>query len=119
MTTRVFFFSILMAIGFLNGGNTVLAQNEPQFTQYMFNRLLLNPAYAGSNKGLELAGVARIQYVGLANTVSTTQGLSVSSSVAALHGGVGLTLVNDMIGLQRSTGLQFLMPIKKDSPSFR
>ena len=118
MTTRVFFFSIFVAIGFLNGGNAALAQNEPQFTQYMFNRLLLNPAYAGSNKGLELTGVARIQYVGLANTVSTTQGLSVSSSVAALHGGVGLTLVNDMIGLQRSTGLQLSYAYQKRFSQF-
>ncbi len=113
MIARFFFFSIFIVIGFLNGGSNALAQNEPQFTQYMFNRLLLNPAYAGSNNGIELAGVARIQYVGLASTISTTQGLSVSSSVAALHGGVGITLVNDMIGLQRSTGMQFSYAYQK------
>jgi type IX secretion system PorP/SprF family membrane protein len=109
-------FSSLFFIGvgfFLAIPNVVLGQNEPQFTQYMFNRQLLSPAYAGSNKGLELAGVVRIQYVGLANTISTTQGFTASSSVDALHGGIGVNVTNDLIGLQRSTSMQFSYAYQK------
>lgn len=85
---------------------SVHSQNDPLFTQYMQNRLIINPAYAGSNLGLDVAAVARFQNIGLSNRLTTTQSVALSSSVDVLKGGVGLALTNDMIGLQRTTALQ-------------
>ena len=42
-----------------------VAQQEPQFTQYMFNRLSYNPAYAGSNGAICLTSFYRNQWMGL------------------------------------------------------
>lgn len=92
---------------------TSWAQNEPQFTQFMFQRMLKNPAVAGSEKGFGIAGIARFQYTGLSNRMTTTQGLAGYSSIDALHGGVGAVLVNDVIGLQRTTTLNFSYAYQK------
>lgn len=89
------------------------AQNDPLFTQYMQNRLIINPAYAGSNIGLDVAAVARFQNTGLSNRLSSTQALAVSSSIEQLKGGLGLSLINDMIGLQRTTSFTLSYSFQK------
>lgn len=94
------------------------AQNEPQFTQFMFQRMLANPAVAGSEKGFGISGIARFQYTGLSNRISTTQGLSGYSSIDELHGGVGVTLMNDIIGLQRTTTVNFSYAYQKHFSDF-
>lgn len=109
-------YSLFFFIGFLP--LISWAQNEPQFTQFMFQRMLLNPAVAGSEKGFGVSGIARFQYTGLSNRISTTQGLSGYSSVEALRGGVGVVLVNDIIGLQRTTTLNFSYSYQKRFRSF-
>lgn len=96
----------------------VFAQNEPQFTQFMFQRMSANPAVAGSEKGFGIAGIARFQYTGLSNRISTTQGLSGYSSIDELHGGVGVTLMNDIIGLQRTTTVNFSYAYQKRFSDF-
>lgn len=79
------------------------AQSEPQFTQYMFNRYLVNPAYAGHYDGLEVAAIHRSQYVAIANRFIATQGLNLNVAVDAISSGIGVTAINDIIGFQRST----------------
>lgn len=79
------------------------AQTEPQFTQYMFNRYLVNPAYAGHFDGLEVSALHRSQYVGIANRFIASQGLNFNIAVDAISSGVGITAINDIIGFQRST----------------
>lgn len=81
------------------------AQSEPQYTQYMFNRYLFNPAYAGSNDALEFALLHRSQYVGLSSTFIATQAFNFSAPIAVANSGIGLNVVNDLIGYQRSTGI--------------
>lgn len=79
------------------------AQTEPQFTQYMYNRYLFNPAYAGSEDALEFSLLHRSQYVALASRFIATQGFNFNIPIYAASSGVGLTVVNDFIGYQRST----------------
>lgn len=79
------------------------AQTEPQFTQYMFNRYLINPAYAGSEDALEIAALHRSQYVGLAEKAIASQGLTVNLPIYAASSGIGIVGINDLIGFQRST----------------
>jgi len=59
-------------------GTVSFAQQLPQFSQYMFNTISVNPAYAGSRETISLVGLHRSQWVGLEGGPST-QTLSVHS----------------------------------------
>jgi type IX secretion system PorP/SprF family membrane protein len=83
----------------------IYAQSEPQFTQYMFNRYLVNPAYAGHDDALEVSAIHRSQYVSLANRFIATQGLNLNLPIDVISSGIGITAINDLIGFQRSTYL--------------
>jgi len=55
-------------------------QQDSQFTQYMYNTMNFNPAYAGSRGILSIMGLYRTQWVGL-DGAPNTQTLSVSSPI--------------------------------------
>jgi len=74
----------------------VKAQQDAQYTQYMYNTIVVNPAYAGSRGVLSFTGLYRTQWVGLEgapNTFTINAHTPVSSRV-----GLGLSIVNDEIG---------------------
>ena len=72
------------------------AQQDAQYTQYMFNTLAINPAYAGSRGVFSIAALHRSQWVGL-DGAPTTQTLNFSTPVSE-RVGIGLSIVNDEIG---------------------
>lgn len=74
----------------------LMAQQDAQYTQYMYNTLSVNPAYAGSRGVLSLAGLHRSQWVGL-DGAPTTQTFNFHTPVAE-RVGIGLSIVNDEIG---------------------
>jgi len=76
-------------------------QQAAQFTQYMFNGLVLNPAYAGADEALSLTFIGRQQWTGIEGAPST-QTFSAHTLIKAKHIGVGLNLVNDKIGVHRN-----------------
>lgn len=92
----------------------VSAQTEPQFTQYMYNRYLFNPAYSGSLNGFEVSLLHRSQYVSLADRMIATQGFNFNIPVAAISSGLGITAINDFIGYQRSTYISLDYNYRKD-----
>ena len=47
------------------------AQQDPQYTQYMYNMNIVNPAYAGSFEGIAIGGLFRSQWVGLEGAPNT------------------------------------------------
>jgi type IX secretion system PorP/SprF family membrane protein len=73
------------------------AQQDPIYTQYMFNTLALNPAYAGTRGMLSTMLLSRHQWVGFDGAPST-QTFSIHSPVSHLNFGAGLTLIHDRIG---------------------
>ena len=75
---------------------TMSAQQDAQYTQYMYNTLSINPAYAGSRGLLSMTGLHRSQWVGL-DGAPITQTLNIHSPVGK-RVGVGLSIVNDEIG---------------------
>lgn len=81
----------------------VHAQQDPQFTQYMFNLLAVNPAYAGSAERVSLKALSRHQWVGFAGA-PTTQTLTVHSPFLLESLGLGGTLVRDEHGPVRQYG---------------
>ncbi|WP_373518847.1 type IX secretion system membrane protein PorP/SprF [Pricia sp.] len=74
----------------------IKAQQDAQFTQYMYNAITVNPAYAGSRGVLSIAGLYRSQWIGL-DGAPKTQTLNVHSPVSE-RVGLGLSIVNDEIG---------------------
>ena len=72
------------------------AQQDAQYTQYMYNTSIVNPAYAGSRETLSIFGLHRTQWAGLEGAPSTNN-FSVNSPVGK-NVGLGLTIVNDKIG---------------------
>jgi type IX secretion system PorP/SprF family membrane protein len=77
------------------------AQQKMQFTQYMFNGLVINPAYAGADEALSLTFIQRSQWAGVENAPST-QTLSAHTLFKKKHFGVGITIVNDKIGVHKN-----------------
>ncbi|SEC90554.1 type IX secretion system membrane protein, PorP/SprF family [Tenacibaculum sp. MAR_2009_124] len=72
-------------------------QQDPQFTQYMFNTMSVNPAYAGSRGHTVITALARTQWVGF-DGAPDTQNLSYDSPIGFAGLGLGVNLVNDKIG---------------------
>lgn len=89
------------------------AQQEPQFSQNMFNILSVNPAYAGSNDAICAIALYRNQWVGWAGAPKTMQ-LSVDGPVKFLRGGVGLTLINDELGADKTFGAKLAYAYRTD-----
>lgn len=81
----------------------IWGQSEPQFTQYMLNKYLVNTAYAGSSGGLDVSLLYRNQYVGLNNQSISSQGFNFNIPLQSISSGIGVTAINDLIGFQRST----------------
>ncbi|MBT8270721.1 MAG: type IX secretion system membrane protein PorP/SprF [Flavobacteriaceae bacterium] len=79
----------------------MFAQQQPQFTQYMYNTISINPAYAGSREILVINMLNRNQWVGL-NGAPVTQTLSVHSSIPGTKLGVGLSVINDRLAYEQA-----------------
>ena len=73
------------------------AQQDAQYTQYMFNTMSVNPAYAGSRGQLSIAALYRAQWVGL-DGAPKTQTLNLHSPIRNSRLGYGISIVNDEIG---------------------
>lgn len=75
----------------------VQAQQDAQYTQYMFNTLSVNPAYAGSRGQLSFTGLYRSQWSGL-NGAPETLNFNLHSPARNSRVGYGISIVNDNIG---------------------
>ncbi|WNH10401.1 type IX secretion system membrane protein PorP/SprF [Thalassobellus suaedae] len=74
-----------------------LAQQLPQFTQYMYNAISINPAYAGSREALSIVGLHRSQWVGF-DGGPITQTLSIHTPLRNDRIGLGLSFIEDDLG---------------------
>ncbi len=79
------------------------AQQDPLYSQYMFNTLAVNPAYAGSADVFTALLLSRHQWVGFAGAPST-QSLVAHTPLPAQNMALGFSLLADKIGPTRQTG---------------
>ncbi|CAD0001539.1 PorP/SprF family type IX secretion system membrane protein [Flavobacterium chungangense] len=96
MRTKLFSFAIMFV------SMVSFAQQDAQFTQYMYNTININPAYAGSRGALSVFGLYRTQWVGL-DGAPETGCLSVNTPINNSNLGIGGSLVNDKIGPTNET----------------
>jgi type IX secretion system PorP/SprF family membrane protein len=80
------------------------AQYEPLFTQYMFNEVFLNPAYAGSREVLSASALYRNQWVGI-DGAPVTQTFNIHTPLGKGKNNVGLSIMNEKIGVTHETAL--------------
>ncbi|MBA5793350.1 type IX secretion system membrane protein PorP/SprF [Flavobacterium sp. xlx-214] len=77
---------------------TATAQQDPQYTNYMYNTININPAYAGSRGSLSIFGLHRSQWVGI-DGAPTTNSFSVNTPLGDSKVGLGVSFVNDALGV--------------------
>jgi type IX secretion system PorP/SprF family membrane protein len=95
---RLIIITIMLILGFENSN----AQQLPQFTQYMYNTIAINPAYAGSRNALSIVGLNRNQWAGF-DGGPQTQTLSIHSPLRNEKVGLGLSVINDKTGFENFT----------------
>lgn len=86
--TALFLF-FLTAVGY--------AQQDSQYTQYMYNTININPAYAGSREAMSIFVLHRAQWVGL-DGAPVTNTVSLHTPMNSSNVGLGFSIVNDKIG---------------------
>ncbi len=84
------------------------AQTEPMYSQYMYNMLGVNPAYAGNREATSFNFFQRNQWIGLKGAPKTT---SISIDKAAKEGkiGIGFQAYDDRLGVESATGFNGLL----------
>ena len=92
----------IILVIFIAGINSSKAQQLPQFTQYMYNTISVNPAYAGSRGVMSIVALGRNQWVGF-NGGPETETLSINSPLRNDKVGLGLSLINDKAGFENFT----------------
>lgn len=102
MTSK--FYKIILPILFFLSFQSAHAQHDAQFSQYMFNGLYINPAYAGYKEQWNLNMFYRTQWAGLPGAPKTFSA-AVDGVVNEGRVGVGLQLVNDQLGAEKNTAL--------------
>ena len=95
---RIIIILVMLILGVQNSK----AQQMPQFTQYMYNTIAINPAYAGSREVLSIVAMGRNQWTGF-NGGPQTQTLSIHSPLRNEKIGLGLSLINDKAGYEDFT----------------
>lgn len=88
---------IVLGFGVMFFTNDLLAQQDAQYTQYMYNTVSVNPGYTGSRGHLSVAALHRSQWVGL-DGAPVTQTINLHSPVGYNGVGLGTSIVNDKIG---------------------
>lgn len=81
-----------------------IAQQDPQYSLYQFNQMVINPGYAGARDAIAIVADVRKQWAGI-NGSPTTAAFSVHSPIMNDKLGVGLNFVNDRLGAKAVNGI--------------
>lgn len=94
------------------------AQQDSQFSQYMYNTIAVNPAYAGSRGVTSIFLLHRSQWVGL-DGAPVTNSFSINKPISNTNLGYGISFLNDQIGVSDdntiSGDLSYFIPVSKNA----
>ena len=99
MKSKLTFLGILLLLV-----NSIYSQQEAQYSQYMYNTISVNPAYAGSRNVLSVLALHRSQWVGLEGA-PTTSTFSINTPIPETNLGLGISAISDRIGPTEQTTL--------------
>jgi len=92
------------------------AQQDPMYTQYMFNTQTINPAYAGTWESVGFMVLGRHQWTGFEGA-PTTYTFTMQAPLKNERVALGLNLINDVVGLEKRTYVfadySYLVPISE------
>jgi len=107
-------FQFVFLFCFLFAGNQLKAQHEIMYSQYMYNMININPAYAGNRGGDNITSLYRKQWVNVVGA-PTTYSLSWDKGTGSRKGllssddwpvGYGLQIYKDQVGIETTQGIQ-------------
>ncbi len=101
-------YAVIAVIVFGLLSNQVQAQTEPMYSQYIYNMLGVNPAYAGNREALSLNFFQRNQWIGLKGAPKTTS-LSIDQSIKDGKMGWGMQVYDDRLGVEAATGFNGML----------
>jgi len=100
---------------------SVVAQQDPMYSMYMFNPVSINPAYTGSTDQMQIVGVFRKQWLSIPGSPQTST-LSFHSPLKNEKMGLGFSFINDRLGEMQTTGFQgtyaYKLKLKETTLSF-
>jgi type IX secretion system PorP/SprF family membrane protein len=91
MKTSILLFALMFTV------MASFAQQDAQFTQYMYNTINVNPAYAGSKDVMSVFVLHRAQWMGIEGA-PITNAVSINAPIKGSDIGIGVSLINDNIG---------------------
>ena len=97
MKTKLLYVLLLLS-------GVIYAQQDAQFTQYMYNTININPAYAGSRGSMNIFALHRTQWVGL-DGAPVTNTVSLNTPIKESNLGLGVSVISDKIGPSEETNL--------------
>ncbi|MEK6780875.1 MAG: type IX secretion system membrane protein PorP/SprF [Bacteroidota bacterium] len=102
---------VIIILFFVLPAGNLLAQQDPQFSQYMFNTLYFNPGFAGVDGVTKLTAIHRSQWLGYQPTLGgggapTTQIISMTTPLFKINSGFGAYVLNDKLGPQNNLEAQ-------------
>ena len=82
-------------------------QQQAQFTQYMFNKTYLNPAFTGSNKAICATAAARFQWMGFKDSSDRvvsprTYLFNLEAPIYSINSGIGISVEHDQLGFEKN-----------------
>jgi len=95
---------VVLLLALVAGSRPAWAQQDKMFSQYMFNMLAVNPAYAGSRSVLSATGLYRNQWGGIPGAPQTAT-FTLDMPVSQERVGLGLQVYNDRLGASAETGV--------------
>lgn len=109
MTVNLEFFPIkriVFALVFLTFFAAANAQQDPQYSQNMFNTMAINPGYAGSNDAICATAIHRQQWVGFPGAPSVSV-FNVNAAIKPfkINSGIALGVMNDNLGFDKNIGI--------------
>jgi len=87
----------VLALLILSGPLYSIGQQDPMYTQYIFNLQTINPAYVGSWQTMGFLALSRHQWVGFTGH-PTTQTFSFQTPLSTQNVGIGFDVVHDKLG---------------------
>ena len=116
MKTKLRIIKGLFIMFMVASGLSSEAQQDPMYTQYMFNTQTINPAYAGTWDALSFMVLGRQQWAGLEGAPQTYT-FSMQAPLKNERVALGLNLISDKIGLEKRFYMfgdySYLLPINE------
>src|SRR5258708_26460474 len=122
MTKRIFLMCLLIVFA-----ARLSAQQDPQFTQYMFNTIYYNPGFSGVEGVTKISALHRSQWLGYSPTYGgggapTTQLITFSTPIFKLNSGFGALVSHDNLGpfnnLEAQASYAYHLGVKNSKLSF-